>query len=91
LSFPLADLNPTRSEEQHESDNPPRIVAAMDNRCHAHGNRPYTPPPVAFDGDSKGLKQTVIVMWVDNAELLCKPQRRLHTITVGGTKGSETL
>jgi hypothetical protein len=32
---------------------------------HPRSNRPYTAPPVAFDGDSKGLKQSIIIPTLD--------------------------
>ena len=35
------------------------------NSTHPRGNRPYAPPPVAFDGDSKSLKQSVIIPTLD--------------------------
>jgi hypothetical protein len=41
-----------------------------DNCCltpttHPRSNRPYAAPPVAYDGDSKGLKQSIIIPTLD--------------------------
>src|SRR5580658_4688877 len=36
-----------------------------DKSAHPRSNRPYASPPVAFDGDSKGLKQSVISPTLD--------------------------
>jgi hypothetical protein len=35
-------------------------------RPHARSNRPYSPPPLVFGGDSKALKQTAIIPTLDS-------------------------
>ena len=42
-----------------------------DKSTHPRSNRPYAAPPVAFDGDSKGLKQSV-----DHSHARCPDARR---------------